>query len=170
MASKDMLIIVGRIITPKMMDVDKREKPDPPRQFLTSGTIYMTPKNPYTTEGIPASNSRAGFKNIFIRLPEYSERYIAQESPRGAPIISAPNVTRNDDTIMGNIPNEPFVGAHLKPKMIFLRPTLRKSGRPSNKIKMKITNKNRREDNANIVKIVPTNCSFPNLFLIIDTY
>lgn len=38
--------------------------------------------------------------------------------------MRAPKVTRNEDIIIGNIPKEPFVGAHLKPRMIFFRPIL----------------------------------------------
>jgi hypothetical protein len=30
-ASKDMLIIVGKIITPSTMDVERSEKPEPPK-------------------------------------------------------------------------------------------------------------------------------------------
>ena len=56
----------------------------------------------------------------------------------GAPIMRAPIVTRKDETIMGKMPKEPFVGAHLKPPIILLNPTFRKRGRPSARIKMKI--------------------------------
>src|SRR5664280_2401593 len=95
---------------------------------------------------------------------------MAHERPRGAPIHSAPAVTKKDETIMGKMPKEPLVGAHLKPKMMLLKPAFRKRGKPSTRMKRKIRRRNRREENAKAVNTHLTKCSLLNRFLIIDAY
>jgi len=71
---------------------------------------------------------------------------------------------------MGNMPKDPFVGAHLKPNIIFFSPTLIKSGDPSIRINIKIRNRKSNEDNANIVSTVFTICSFIDVSLVIGTH
>ena len=95
---------------------------------------------------------------------------MAQERPRGAPTMSAPKVTRNEEIIIGKIPKEPFVGAHLKPKMIFFSPTLWKRGIPSARMNIKMRKRNRRDERANAMRIYFTRCSFVKAFLIICSY
>jgi hypothetical protein len=83
--------------------------------------------------------------------------------------MSAPKVTRNEDTIIGKIPNDPFVGAHLKPKMIFFRPILWKRGKPSARIKIKMRKRNSSDERAKAMRTHFTKCSFVKAFLIIST-
>ena len=92
---------------------------------------------------------------------------MAHDKPRGAPITSAPKVTRNEETIMGKIPNEPFVGAHLKPKIMFFSPILWKRGRPSMRIKIKMRKRNNNDERAKAMSTHFTKCSFVKAFLII---
>ena len=84
--------------------------------------------------------------------------------------MSAPNVTRKEETIIGKIPKEPFVGAHLKPKIIFFSPTLWKRGMHSERIKIKMRKRNRRDDRAKAVRIYLTKCYFVRAFLIMYAY
>ena len=88
----------------------------------------------------------------------------------GAPITRAPIVTRKDETIMGKMPKEPFVGAHLKPPMILLQPHFQKEGKTFRKIKMKIRKRKRREESAKATSIHLTNRSFRMALSIIETY
>jgi hypothetical protein len=62
----------------------------------------------------------------------------------------------HEDTIMGNMPNEPLVGAHLKPRMMCLTPTLKKRGSPSIRIKMNMRNRKKREEKAKTVRVTLT--------------
>ena len=50
---------------------------------------------------------------------------------------------------MGNMPKNPFVGAHLVPMTMFFTPTLKKRGTPSLRIKMKMMKRKRRDERAN---------------------
>jgi hypothetical protein len=63
-----------------------------------------TPQNPYTTEGIPASNWMAGL-NMFLSVTgANSARKILQQMAMGTPRIAAPKVTDTDPTIIGKMP------------------------------------------------------------------
>ena len=53
-------IMVGSTMIARMKIAAKSELPDAElKRRCTSGTTIMRPKNPYTTEGIPASRSPA---------------------------------------------------------------------------------------------------------------
>jgi hypothetical protein len=65
MAASDSPIIVGRIIIPRRIIAANIENPvvanpSPLNTSRISGTITIIPKNPYTTDGIPAISSTAG--------------------------------------------------------------------------------------------------------------
>ena len=68
------------------------------------GTSQMTPRKPYTTEGMPAKSSRVGFNTILRRLGENSASTMAQDRPRGTPMTMAPRVTRTEEMIMDRMP------------------------------------------------------------------
>ena len=55
--------------------------------------MTQRPKNPYTTDGIPASKSTPGFIILYNHAGQNSAIYIAVKSPIGTPITIAPAVT-----------------------------------------------------------------------------
>lgn len=82
-------------------------------------------------------------------------------------MIRAPKVTKKEETIIGKIPNDPFVGAHLKPPMMFPTPTLRKRGSPSARMKIKMRKRKSKDERAKATRTHLTKCSFVKAFLII---
>ncbi|MPN15198.1 hypothetical protein SDC9_162527 [bioreactor metagenome] len=92
--------------------------------------MKITPQNPYTTEGMPANSCMAGL-NMSLNLPgANSARKMLQQIAIGTPRIAAPSVTDTEPTIMGNIPNAPWLGAHFIPKIKLKIPTLAIIGTP----------------------------------------
>ncbi len=65
----------------------------------------MSPKNPNTTEGIPARISIKGFKKSATLRCETSEMYTAQAIPKGTEKITEPAVTRREPRNKGSNPN-----------------------------------------------------------------
>src|SRR4030042_4303284 len=100
------------------------------------GTNQMTPRKPYTTEGMPARSSRVGFNTIFRRFGENSASTMAQDRPRGTPMTMAPRVTRTEEMIMARMPKWPLVGAQWLGRMKFFSPVEGMRGKPSRKKKM----------------------------------
>ena len=83
----------------------------------TIGTSTHIPKNPYTTEGIPAIRFINGFITLYKLSGQNFARYIAVRSPIGTPMISAPAVTYILPNIKGRMPKYPFVGFHTSPRV-----------------------------------------------------
>jgi hypothetical protein len=59
----------------------------------------------------------------------------------------------HEETIMGNMPKEPLVGAHVKPRMICFTPTLKKRGRPSMRIKRNMRKRKTSDEKAKMVRV-----------------
>jgi hypothetical protein len=73
--------------------------------FCTIGTNTISPKNPNTTEGMPARISIKGFIKSATFVFAISAIYIAQAIPRGTAKIIEPAVTRREPKNRGNSPN-----------------------------------------------------------------
>jgi hypothetical protein len=78
------------------------------RVFCTIGTNITSPKNPNTTEGMPARTSIKGFSKSATFGFATSAIYIAQAIPRGTAKIIEPAVTRREPKNRGNSPNSLF--------------------------------------------------------------
>jgi len=129
-----MLVIVGRIITVKIRDAARILNPVPPNCSLINGTIIIIPKNPYTTEGIPAKACIVGFKVILIPRGAISAKNMAQDRDRGIAMSKASPVMYRDPTIIGKAPKMPLKGSHSVPNIKLKNPTLLIAGRPFVKI------------------------------------
>ncbi len=66
--------------------------------------MTIRPKNPYTTDGIPASSSMAGLMTSFTRGEASSAIYTAVPIESGTAITIEPRVTSRVPTIRGAIP------------------------------------------------------------------
>ena len=93
MAASDTPIMVGRIINPSSTDAVIIFLPLTPNRSCIMGTMTIRAKNPYTTEGIPASRSTAGFTIRYTAGGQNSARNTAHSSPMGTPMSIAPAVT-----------------------------------------------------------------------------
>lgn len=69
------------------------------------GTITISPKNPYTTDGIPFSNSITGFRNPRVRLLATSDIYTATDNPNGNAKRIAKKLTQSVPMTKGTKPN-----------------------------------------------------------------
>src|SRR5699024_7195726 len=105
-ASVAMVVIVGNIITDKTtVPVSKLNPVEASSNvFLIKGTKTAKPINPYTTEGIPTSNSITGCKILFPQLGAISTMKIAVPIPRGAATKADNKVTARDPKINGHTP------------------------------------------------------------------
>ncbi len=54
------------------------------------------------------------------------------------------------------MPNEPLVGAHVKPRMMCFNPTLKKRGRPSMRIKRNMRKRKTSDEKAKMVRVMLT--------------
>lgn len=98
MEASDILIIVGSIIRPKRMEAVSTLMPLPPKVSRTKGTNITSPKNPYTTEGIPAMRLVAGFYLIQPRRTESGHEYCGQYADGNSYDESAcGDIDRTDD-------------------------------------------------------------------------
>ena len=93
MEASDILIIVGSIIRPKRMEAVSTLMPLPPKVSRTKGTNITSPKNPYTTEGIPAMRLVAGFIILYSHGGQNLAMNTAVSMPMGTPMTRAPAVT-----------------------------------------------------------------------------
>ena len=106
MASSATVIIVGRammaktILPAKPLSPTGRSKP-----CCNNGTITISPKNPYTTDGIPLSNSITGFNIERIRSDATSDIYTATLNPNGKANRMANRITHNVPVNSGRMPN-----------------------------------------------------------------
>ncbi|CDB01996.1 unknown [Firmicutes bacterium CAG:145] len=57
-----------------------------------TGTMTMRPKKPYTIDGMPASRSTTGLKNLYILAGQNHVMNTAQSRATGTPSIMAPPV------------------------------------------------------------------------------
>jgi hypothetical protein len=96
--------------------------------------MNTNPQNPYTTEGMPASNWIAGLTKFLSVTGANSAKKILQQMAIGTPKIAAPRVTDTEPIIIGKIPKAPWLGAHFIPKTKLKKPTLAIIGTPSTKI------------------------------------
>jgi len=126
-----MLITVGRIMMPRMMDAANSDSRGP-QVVADEGHQPDDPRKPYTTEGMPARSSRVGFNTIFRRFGENSARTMAQDSP-GHTDDHGPRVTRTEEMIMAKMPKWPLVGAQWLDRMKSFSPTERMRGKPPEK-------------------------------------
>ena len=112
--------------------------PSPPILLRTKGTITHKPKKPYTTDGIPARRSTAGFIILYSFSGQNLARYTAVRIPIGTPIITAPAVMYILPIIIGKIPNTSLLGFHFCPKMKSKKPIFVMAGMPFAKRNMHI--------------------------------
>ena len=97
-------VIVGRIITASTIDPEKMPKPvvfDQPRHHATT---IVRPIRPYTTDGMPTSNSTTGWNTVRPNLGEISTTKMADPKANGKASSVESSVTENDPTIMGSAP------------------------------------------------------------------
>lgn len=95
-------IIVGIAINASRIEPVKAVNPVfKPKISFTSGAITTSPKNPSTTEGIPARISMNGFKNSLSPGVATSEIYTAPIIPKGIAIMVANTVTNIEPVIKG---------------------------------------------------------------------
>jgi len=125
---------VGRAIIPKRTDAASQVFPDGRLKVTRMKFVRTTrPKNPYTTDGIPASSSIAGLRIVFIREGASSAMKIAQPMESGTAKTIEPMVTRMVPTISGKIPysGTAAVGSHDNPSRKSGRVTCCRIGKPS---------------------------------------
>jgi hypothetical protein len=124
-------MIVGRAITPRSSEAASHVSPVGISKLTRIKFVRtIKPKNPYTTEGIPASSSTAGLRIFFVRGDASSERYIAQPMDSGTAKTMAPMVTNRVPTMSGKIPYNGTiaVGAQSGPRRKAGKPTSTKIG------------------------------------------
>ncbi len=63
-------MIVGSIIIANSSEAVSILKPVPPKVLRTNGTSVRMPKNPYTTDGMPAISAIIGCRIFIIGLEE----------------------------------------------------------------------------------------------------
>ena len=105
---------------------------------MASSSLYIrgfriiSPRSPYTTEGMPARSSTAGFTRAASFLGAVSARNTAVRIPIGTPRSTASAVPIIDVRITYRIPKDGFsaVGFHAVPKRISLIPTRNRAGAP----------------------------------------
>ena len=74
MASSETLIIVGRAMMPSRTEAASHVSPVGRSKVTRMKSVRtIRPKNPYTTEGIPASSSTGRFEHYFTRGDASSE-------------------------------------------------------------------------------------------------
>ena len=88
-------------VAPRITEAASTERPGPPMVARIHGASTITPRNPKTTEGMPASSSMVGLTTFITGLGTNSLRKMAPATPSGAPISIAPKVTHSEATIMG---------------------------------------------------------------------
>ncbi len=130
----EILITVGNIMTLRIILAASKLFPAPPNLSDSIGTIMIRPKNPYITDGIPASNSTAGRTIRCNHTGAISAKNTAPSIPIGTPNAIAKAVAYKDPKIMGKIPNISAKGSHSVPKIKFERPISNMAGPPSQKI------------------------------------
>jgi len=94
----------------------------PPICVLTSGTKTMSPKNPYTTDGMAARVSMTGLSILLMNWGASSAMKIAHKKEKGTAMASERKVMHKDPTIIVNTPYSPSEGAHSQPNMKFIKP------------------------------------------------
>ena len=93
-----------KIIIVKISEAESTLNPDPPKCILMKGTMITRPKNPYTTEGIPASPCMVGFNIFLIFGGAISARNMEQHSDNGTANRRAINVVRRVPIIIREDP------------------------------------------------------------------
>ena len=111
-----MLMMMGRIMIASMMEPTRRVSPvASSRVILTKRTIMTNPNRPYIMEGIPAKSSITGRVMSLAHEGAISAKKIAQDTPRGIAMSSAPAVTISEKNMKGKAPYNPFPGFHSVP-------------------------------------------------------
>ena len=126
-------MIVGSAITASSIEPFKALRPfDSLNNLDITGPTNTIPRNPITTEGIPANISITGFAISLTLGLAISERYAAVPIPRGIAIISAPMDTIKVLTSIEPIPYEGVtnvaVGFHIALKRKSFMGTSLKTG------------------------------------------
>ena len=78
---------------PKSSDAARSDSPRPSMLSLMNGTIIISPKNPNTTEGMPARSSTPDRSAEAMGPSANRERKMAVRRPPGTPTRIAPAVT-----------------------------------------------------------------------------
>ena len=152
--SNDTEIIVGKIIIANIIPAVNIENPVPPKIDLTVGTKIVSPKNPYTTDGIPDNVCITGFKKFFILSFATSAIKIAHNIPSGADNINEKSVILSEPIIIGKTPYIPLSGNQLNPNKNWIKLYSLNNGKLSFKIKNNIVNINIMDNNVkNYIKI-----------------
>ena len=128
----DIVITVGKIIIDKIIITANKLSPTERSLniFLMIGTIKSIPKNPYTTEGIPAKSCINGLMIFEMLLGDISAKNTAVNIPMGTPIMIAPNVPLKEHNIKGKIPYILFDGCQSFPKIKLKKPISNIAGNP----------------------------------------
>ena len=116
------VIIVGIIITDKIIEAVIKLNPSPPNIVLISGVITINPKKPYTTEGILVSVCIAGLIILFVSSPEYCVINIEHPSDSGIAIINVVITKIIVLIIIGSMPYVFVSGSHMLPVIKFTIP------------------------------------------------
>lgn len=166
------LITVGNIIIANTTTADSRL--DPPVNWwvfdpenIVSSNLYISgvsmyiPSKPYTTEGIPAKSSTAGFTIAASLLGATSAKKIAVKIPIGTPTTIANTVPTMEVRITYNIPNEGSAaeGFQTVPKSISVIPTSKSAGVPFQIIYTVIDTTANTAKKAKTVNIICAACS-----------
>ena len=106
MASSVTVIMVGNaIMASTMLPANPLSPTGRSNAFCIKGTITISPKKPYTTEGIPLSNSMTGFIRLRILGLATSDIYMATANPNGKAMSIANKLTHSVPVINGKKPN-----------------------------------------------------------------
>ena len=134
MASTLMLMMVGSTMMDRMMATAMRLLPGPPKRLRTKGTTTIMPKNPYTTDGMPASRSMAERMTRPVLFGASSARNTATMIPTKVENATERAVAKREATIIGKIPKISAVGCQVVPKIKSSTPILNMAGAPLKKM------------------------------------
>jgi len=121
--SLDIFIIVGITIMPRIIPPANTLNPLPPNVSRMKGTTTISPKNPYTTEGIPANNSTNLLSNDPTALGAISAINKAAANPRGTAHDKATRVTPSEPMNIAPMPYILLAGFQVRLNKKLLKPT-----------------------------------------------
>ena len=106
MASSATVTIVGSaIIASTGLPASPLSPTGSPKVFWSMGTMTISPKNPYTTDGMPLSSSIMGFSTPLTFGDATSDMYMAMLMPKGSAKSIANRLTHSVPSSSGSIPN-----------------------------------------------------------------
>jgi hypothetical protein len=92
---------------------------------------------------------------------------MAQANPRGMPKRRDPKVTQKEPTIMGRMPNSPWLGTQRSPKRKSIGPIFQMNGSPSPKMKEAIKARIKIEEKAIKRSVFSMNFSLISNFILL---